>query len=396
MDNGKDTWVKKRHARTFAFLRLAMTPFFKLRYNYVPERAPGIKPPCLIVFNHQASMDPFFVSDSFGFPVYFFASDDIFNLKVSPLIRYLVAPIPKSKSVSDLNAVRTALKIFREGGAVGVAPEGNRTLSGRLWETDDSIAKLAKLSKVPLVIYNLCGGYGTDPRWGGKIRRGTKYVGRVKRVISPDEYKNMSVAELFATIKTELDVDDAASGERYKSRRRAEYIERALYMCPNCGAAGSIYSKGVRFGCRNCGVRAGYTEDLKISPPVCGFDRIYPWYEWQKKEIVRSVAEGGGVSDGGILFRESVKFRRKVKLGGDKVEMNGQTLTVSGKGVGHVYPLDEIDAVTAVGKKKFNFYHKGKILQVKGNRRFCSVKYVHIFNGLRALAAQKKSEEDKE
>lgn len=393
-DKKHTTWVKKRHARVFAFLRLVMTPFMKLRYNYVPEPAPIKEGPCLIINNHQATMDPFFVAASFKFPLYFFTSDDLFNLKVSPLIRYLVAPIPKSKSMSDLNAVRTALRIFREGGAVSVAPEGNRTLSGRLWEMDDSIAKLAKLSKVPLVVYNLCGGYGTDPRWGGKIRRGTKYTGRVKRIIYPDEYKDMSVAELSGIIKTELDVDDAASGERYTSRRRAEYIERALYMCPVCGAVGSIYSRGTHFECKNCHTRAEYTEDLHISPPVCGYDRIYGWYEWERGEIVKLVAGGRTVSDEGILFRESVKFKRKVKLGGDRVAIDSRKLTVSGGGKNYVYPLDEIDAITAVGKKKFNFYYKGKILQVKGDSRFCSIKYVHVFDGLRALKAQENKNKE--
>ena len=196
-------WTCGRHRRVFAFLRAVMTPFFKLRYNYVAEPAPIKSGPCLILHNHQATMDPFFVADSFKFPLYFFASDDLFNLKVSPLIRYLVNPIPKSKSVSDMEAVRIALRVFKEGGAVCIAPEGNRTLSGRQWEMADSAAKLVKLSKVPLVLYNLCGGYGTDPRWGAKIRKGTKYVGRVKRIIYPDEYKNMSVAELFEIIKRE-------------------------------------------------------------------------------------------------------------------------------------------------------------------------------------------------
>lgn len=377
-------WTCGRHRRVFAFLRAVMTPFFKLRYNYVAEPAPIKSGPCLILHNHQATMDPFFVADSFKFPLYFFASDDLFNLKVSPLIRYLVNPIPKSKSVSDMEAVRIALRVFKEGGAVCIAPEGNRTLSGRQWEMADSAAKLVKLSKVPLVLYNLCGGYGTDPRWGAKIRKGTKYVGRVKRIIYPDEYKNMSVAELFEIIKRELDVNDVASGESYFSPRRAEYIERALYMCPKCGAIGTIRSHGANFGCTKCGAEAEYTEKLKIDPPICGYDEVYGWFEWERKEIVRRVAAGETIADDGILFRESVKLKNKIKLGGDRVEMNARELKISGGGTEYVYPLEDIDAITAVGKKKFNFYCNGKILQVKGDERFCAIKYVHAFDGLRA------------
>ena len=383
-------WVKKRHAAVFAFLRFAMAPFLWLRYHYRAEKAPIRKGPCIVLSNHQATMDPFFISKAFPFQLYFYASDDLFNLKVSPLIRYLAAPIPKSKSVADLKAVMISLRVLREGGAIGITPEGNRTLSGRQWEMGDSVAKLVKTAKVPLVLFNLCGGYGTDPRWGVKIRRGTKFIGRVRRILTPEEYAGMSDEELFGIIKNELDVDDTLSGERYKSRRRAEYIERALYMCPVCGSIGTIHSHGTGFCCTSCKTEAEYTEDLKISPPVGGYSRIYEWYEWERQEIVRRILGGEKISDGDILFRESVKLQKKIKLPGNTVTLDKDSLMISGGGAETRYPLAEIDAITAVGKKKFNFYYKGKILQVKGGKRFCAIKYVHAFDGIRAARKEEK------
>ncbi len=383
-------WVKKRHAAVFAFLRFAMAPFLWLRYHYRAEKAPIRKGPCIVLSNHQATMDPFFISKAFPFQLYFYASDDLFNLKVSPLIRYLAAPIPKSKSVADLKAVMISLRVLREGGAIGITPEGNRTLSGRQWEMGDSVAKLVKTAKVPLVLFNLCGGYGTDPRWGVKIRRGTKFVGRVRRILTPEEYAGMSDEELFGIIKNELDVDDTLSGKRYKSRRRAEYIERALYMCPVCGSIGTIHSHGTGFCCTSCKTEAEYTEDLKISPPVGGYSRIYEWYEWERQEIVRRILGGEKISDGDILFRESVKLQKKIKLPGNTVTLDKDSLMISGGGTETRYPLAEIDAITAVGKKKFNFYYKGKILQVKGGKRFCAIKYVHAFDGIRAARKEEK------
>ncbi|PWM72403.1 MAG: hypothetical protein DBX59_06395 [Bacillota bacterium] len=384
MKKKKNIWVKKRHARVYAFLRVALAPIMRIKYRYKPIKSDLPKGPYLILSNHQASMDPFWVSKSFRFQIYFFASDDIFNLKVSPIIEYLVAPIPKSKSLTDLQAVKDALRVLREGGAVGVFPEGNRTLSGGQWEMGDSIAKLVKVSKVPLVLYNLCGGYGTDPRWGGKIRRGTKYVGFVKRVVQPEEYAAMSVEELFALIKKELDVNDALSGERYKSRRRAEYIERALYLCPECGGVSTFVSHKTHFRCAECGTSAEYTEDMKISPPIAGYRRILEWFEWEKKEIAARVLAGERVSDEGVLFRESIKFKRKKKLDGSGVAIDKDNLYVTGGAAEQVYPLKDIVALTMVGKKKFNFYYGNRILQIKGDKRFCAVKYAHIFDGLNA------------
>ena len=377
----------------FAFLRFAMRGGCKLKYGYTAKPAGLSAGPYLILSNHQTTMDPFLLSLSFKFQIYFFASDDIFNLKVSPLIKYLVAPIPKSKSLADMGAVMAAFRVLKEGGAVGIFPEGNRTVSGRQWEMTDSIAKLAKAVKVPLVLYNLCGGYGTDPRWGRGIRKG-RFYGGVKRIIQPEELEKLSVEELFGIIKSELDVDDTVSGVKFKSRRRAEYIERALYMCPECGAVASIRSGKNEFFCKKCGFKAEYTEDLKISPAAGKqkFGRIYEWYEWERAEIVNRVRDGETIGDENVLFRESIKFKRKKKLlgGSADISMDENTLTVTGKTGTAVFRLSEITALTMVGKKKFNFYHKGRILQIKGGKRFCAVKYVHVFDGLRKLADDKQ------
>ena len=381
----KSTWTKRRHARVFAFLRPVMRFYFRLRYNFKAQPS-GLKNGAyLIISNHQTTMDPFLLSLSFRFPVYFVASDDLFNLKVSPLIKYLVAPIPKSKSLRDIAAMRGVFKVIKEGGAVGIFPEGNRTVSGGQWEMSDAIAKLAKSLKVPLVIYNICGGYGTDPRWGHSIRKG-RALGKVQRIVSAEELASLSNEQLFDLIKKELSVNDAESGIPFRSRKRAEFIERALYLCPVCKKVSGIVSHKYKFKCRDCGTESTYTEKLSLSPAVAGFHKIYDWYEWEKAEIVKSVAEGMRIEDSGILFRESVKFKRKKKLDGSRVFIDRDKLVVCGKKE-QVFPLNEITALTMVGKKKFNFYYDGKILQVKGNKRFCAIKYIHVFDGLRQMNA---------
>ena len=365
--------------------------YFRLRYNFKALSSGLKKGAYLIISNHQTTMDPFLLSLSFRFPVYFVASDDLFNLKISPLIKYLVAPIPKSKSLRDVAAMMGVFRVIREGGAVGIFPEGNRTVSGGQWEMTDAIAKLAKSLKVPLVIYNIRGGYGTDPRWGHSIRKGRAFGG-VQKIVSAEELNALTAEQLFDLIKEELSVNDADSGISFKSAKRAEYIERALYMCPVCRGVSGIVSHKYKFRCMHCGTQAEYTKKLSISPAVAGFNRIYEWYEWERQEIVKAVAEGMRVEDGGILFRESVKFKKKKKLKGNRVSIDKDKLTIYGKKSEQVFPLSEITALTMVGKKKFNFYYQNKILQVKGNKRFCAIKYVHIFDGLRKLNGEAEKE----
>lgn len=377
-------WTKKRHTAVFAILRGIFRPYTKIKYNYTAVKT-DLKGPCLVMCNHTTTMDPFFLSLSFKRPVYFFTSDDLFNIKgVSSVIRYLVAPIPKSKSLSDMQAVKSCLRILREGGIVAVFPEGNRTLSGGQWEITDAVAKIAKLCKVPLVLYNIEGGYGADPRWGLKPRKG-KMKGYVKRVISPQECKEKDVDELFGIIRRELDVSPKSQGDevRFKSKRRAENIERVLYRCPCCGAVGSIKSRKSNFKCESCGRTWEYTENLSIMPPE-PFGAIKEWHDWEKNETLIAAERKDGVifTDGGIEFFESVRFKRKNKLDGRVLNANGSGLTVEGKKGGAFYPFEEMDGFTIVGKRKFNFYYRGKTYQIKGDKKFCALKYLHLYEGV--------------
>ncbi len=60
--------------------------------------------------NHATTFDPIFASLSFKCPIYFCATDDIFNIPVaSGLLKHLVAPIPISKSSLDMQAKITNL-----------------------------------------------------------------------------------------------------------------------------------------------------------------------------------------------------------------------------------------------------------------------------------------------
>ena len=146
-------------------------------------------------------------------------------------ISFIQAPIPIRKQTMDLKAVKNCLRVAKEGGTIALAPEGNRTYSGRTVYIKPSIAKLCRSLKLPLAIYRIEGGYGVEPRWSDVARKGPMSA-RVTRVIEPEEYDQMTNEELFDLIQKELWVDEAAVTGSYPHPRAAEYLERAIYVCP--------------------------------------------------------------------------------------------------------------------------------------------------------------------
>ena len=61
-------------------------------------------------------------------------------------------------------------------------------------------------------------------------------TGGVVKVISAEEIERMPVEELHQEIVNALNTDDSKLDINFKSKKRAEYLERALYYCPNCGS----------------------------------------------------------------------------------------------------------------------------------------------------------------
>ena len=378
-------WIKFRHKVVFFLLRPLFCLFLKKRYKLkVNKEEKKVPAPSIIMCNHQCTLDPFFLCFSLRRPVYFVMSEDLFTLGfISKVLVWLLAPISKSKSKSDINTVRQTLKVLGEGGTVCIYPSGNRSLSGKEWDIDISAAKLVKMAKVPLVLYNLKGGYGADPRWGKGVRKGKTEIG-VNKIITAEQIKEMSAEELHAEIVNALDVDDASLNVNFKSKHRAEYLERALYYCPQCKSFNTLTSNGVEFGCTNCDFKAEYGEDLtfkRISGEL-PYKTVREWFDVQKQALFSEVknTDTDLFSDQNVLARTIIKFKRDKNQTASITANKDGVVVLTENGNRYDVKFSEIYGATILGKKKINFYLPNDIvLQVKGDERFCSVKYLHLY-----------------
>ena len=195
-------WTRFRHRVVVTLVHIFFGPYVKWKYHIhiEPFRQEG-KRPYLILMNHQTAYDQFFVGLTFRQPVYYIASEDIFSIGwVSDLIRWLVAPIPIRKQTTDIKAVKDCIKVAREGGAICLAPEGNRTFHGRTVHMNPAIASLAKKLGLPIAFFRIEGGYGVHPRWSDVIRKGSMQS-YVSRVMEPEEFADLTKEQLAEIIR---------------------------------------------------------------------------------------------------------------------------------------------------------------------------------------------------
>lgn len=382
----KKKWIKPRHwvIRNIAYTLIY--PYAKLKYGVQIDRFKEQENrPYLILLNHQTPFDQFFVGMSFKGPVYYLATEDIFSLGwVSSLIRWLVAPIPIKKQTTDTGAVMNCARVVKEGGTIAIAPEGNRTYSGKTEYMNPAIAGLARVLKLPVVLYRIEGGYGVEPRWSDKVRKGKMHA-YVSRVIQPEEYALWSNEELLSAIETGLYVDEGVADSIFESSKRAEYLERAIYVCPDCGLS-KFESHDNDVECLKCHTKITYGRDKKLT----AIDREFPfefvsqWYDWQKDFInnldVMQYTDEPLYCDEAALS-EVIVYERKVPLREHaKISLYGNRVVVDeGKEDMLVLSFNEVTAVSVLGRNKLNIYHDKRIYQIKGGKRFNALKYVHIY-----------------
>ncbi len=393
-------WLKFRHRVVRNLAYIILYPYSRIKYGITIQKfKEQKKTPYLILLNHQTPFDQFFVGMAFKGPIYYLATEDIFSMGfLSSIIRYIVAPIPIKKQTSDVKAVKQCIRVAREGGTICIAPEGNRTYSGRTEYMNDSIASMAKMLKLPIALYRLEGGYGVEPRWSDVVRKG-KMRGYVSQVIEPEEYKDMSNEELFSIIEKGLYVDEACVSGEFHHTKRAEYLERAMYVCPFCGLS-RFESKNEFCECKNCGAKIEYTPTKEIKGIDCDFPFkfVADWYDYQKEFInkldINEYIAAPIYHDEADVFeviinKKKVPFKANasISLYGDKIVFN--------EGNPDELKLDfsETAAVSVLGRNKLNIYYGDKVYQLKGDKRFNALKYVHIYYRHKNITKGNESEQ---
>ena len=379
-------WLKPRHRIARNILCVFLKPYSYLKYGIRVEKFKEQgKGPYLILFNHQTPFDQFFVGMAFRGAVYYVATEDIFSLgAASSIIRYLVAPIPIKKQTTDVRAILNCIKVAGEGGTIALAPEGNRTYSGRTEYINPSIVPLARKLGLSIALFRIEGGYGVEPRWSDVVRNG-KMRAYVHDVIEPEKYAAMSDEELYGQICDGLYVDEARADGEYRHRRLAEYLERAIYVCPFCGLS-EFESRGDKIECKKCHRRVRYLSSKELVGE--GFEHpfrfVAEWYDYQN-EFINSLDVTDHTDE--PLYRdvaglsEVIPYKKKVRIAKNaEIALYGNRAEISFDGAVLDLPFDEVTAAAVLGRNKLNVYHGGRVYQIKGSKRFNALKYVHIYH----------------
>ena len=373
----------RRHVWIYRFLSVLVRPVLRAKFNLSGEKlqADG---PFLLVSNHVTGWDPLLVGVCLGGrQAYFVASEHIFRLGLlTKVLHWLLAPIPRRKASTGMDTVKACLRHLHAGHSVCLFAEGEQCWDGRTGPIFPATGKLAKSSGAALVTFRLEGSYLSLPRWGKHICRGAVH-GHPVGVYSPKELKKLSPQEINALIERDI-AEDAWERQRqrpvrYRGKRRAEGMERALYACPGCRRIGTLRTDRDRVFCP-CGFERRYTE-YGFFEPMEPFETLTDWDLWQRELLrARDFAHEGDLlfQDVGLELKRIQSDHREELLAlgtlrqfEDRLECEGQR-----------FPLPEIRSMAMVQTHLLLFSSGGNYYQLRSSTGVNLRKYLEIWKEL--------------
>lgn len=341
---------KKQPANTWLwrFARnLLARPFIKIRniHSIGIDKIPP--PPYLLIGNHTHVFDPLFVGGLIKEPVSWVAARGGFQtIYLAPLLKLLGA-IAKQKGVPDAMTIRQIYTTLKDGGVVGIYPEGTVTWDGNFGTLPKGTEKLLEKVRVPVVAARIHGGYSIKPRWADKNNKGRIEI----------EFEVFEGKEAIAFLKESEWTWQERTNNSVKGKNKALGLERIAWFCPECKSFKSISAKGNTGKCKACGHEILVDNYMHINKK-----RIDVFLKNQKTLLEESIEKSKKIEiDAGIARewdRNTQKYLQKNK---GKMVIDHRGLKVGEK----LFELEKIKGLTTFIKRIDEFIYEDRIVRIR-------------------------------
>jgi 1-acyl-sn-glycerol-3-phosphate acyltransferase len=167
-------WVRGPEDGHFlAWVRIVNVPYTRIWHGMrVPRSADPLPADraCIVVANHRSSCDPFLVARLTRRRLRFFMAREYYETFGLRWICDQLGAIPVNRDGNDLSAMRIALRHLRDGGALGVFPQGGiREADDSLGNAKNGVALLALKTGAPVLPVYIDGRPSFDDALPGMI-----------------------------------------------------------------------------------------------------------------------------------------------------------------------------------------------------------------------------------
>jgi len=215
---------------TLVILRLLGRTVWRWRLDGL-EKCP-LDEPFLLLPNHTSLMDPFFVGSPVNRCIRSMASRSVLKIPYLGAFLKTVGSFPKMKYTKDRAAMQTLQRLFDEGFAILLFPEGNRSFNGETAPLLPGVGRLIKRLGCKVVYARMNTNYFFQPRWAKYPRWvpiEVTYDG--PHTYDPDQTAEQITADAQKHLTVVPHLKNPAATWGF---RMAHGLPQYLWACPKC------------------------------------------------------------------------------------------------------------------------------------------------------------------
>lgn len=105
----------------------------------------------ILAANHVSNWDPPFLGTFMKREVCYMGKEELFKNPIMAAICRGLHVFPVKRGSADKTAIKTAIKIIKDGKCFGIFPEGTRSKTGKLGKAEAGVSLIAAMTKAPIV-----------------------------------------------------------------------------------------------------------------------------------------------------------------------------------------------------------------------------------------------------
>jgi len=105
----------------------------------------------ILAANHVSNWDPPFLGTFIEREVCYMGKEELFKNPIMAAICRGLHVFPVKRGAADKTAIKTAIKILKDGKCLGIFPEGTRSKTGKLGKAASGVSLIAAMTKAPII-----------------------------------------------------------------------------------------------------------------------------------------------------------------------------------------------------------------------------------------------------
>jgi len=312
--------------------------------------------PFIVISNHFNSWDAFVLSKNIKKSIRFVTTEIAYlDLPKKIGMKFIAKTIRKRVGKSDVQSIRKVYEYLKKGYSIGIFPEGDNTFAGASIGIYDNIGRLFKKTGVDIILCKQRGGYLSQPRWADNFSKKGLVHTHTSTLIKKEELEHLSPMQINSIIEKAIENNDYDFQRElmydFNRKKRAEGIERLVYVCNNCNSVLTVFGKGHDILCSKCGKIGEINKYEFIEGNK--FDNLVDYNEFQYSKIE-------DVINSEFMFVVNLNIVNTSKLinrslGRHRLHYKDKVLTLSSNNSIHTFEIEKIKYPVNTLRTSFSF-----------------------------------------